>query len=76
MSEKRKIKFVNGIKIGFVRKIWNRFWYFVGYFGPGNSLRVFANKARGVKIRNENEKVEKFLSKGRSEAICKNGCLL
>jgi len=50
MTEERKIRFVKGIKIGFLRKLWNRFWYFLGYFGPGNSLRVFANRSRGVKI--------------------------
>ena len=50
MSGEVKIKFVKNIKISFIRKTWNRFWYFLGYFGPGNSLRVLANKARGVKI--------------------------
>jgi acetyltransferase-like isoleucine patch superfamily enzyme len=43
-------KFVKGIAIGFFRKFVNRFWYILGYFGPGNRLRVFANRARGVKI--------------------------
>jgi len=41
---------VNEIKMGFFRKAWNRFWYFLGYFGMGNRLRVFANRRRGVKI--------------------------
>lgn len=49
MSESKKI-YVREIKINFLRKIWNRFWYFMGYFGPGNGLRVFANRMRGVKI--------------------------
>ena len=50
MNKESKIKFVKNIKINFIRKTWNRFWYFIGYFGPGNSLRVLANRARGVKI--------------------------
>ena len=50
MSEEKKVRFVSKIRIGFIRKIWNRFWYFLGYFGLGNNLRVFANKVRGVKI--------------------------
>ena len=48
-TQKKKVA-VNEIKIGFFRKIWNRFWYFIGYFGLGNGMRVFANKMRGVKI--------------------------
>ena len=50
MSEEKKVRYVNEIKISFAKKIWNRFWYFLGYFGPGNSFRIFANRARGVKI--------------------------
>ena len=38
------------IRIGFFRKIWNRLWYILGYFGPGNKIRVLAHKMRGVKI--------------------------
>lgn len=49
-EEKNKILFVNRVKISPFRKIWNRFWYIVGYFGPGNSIRVLANRMRGVKI--------------------------
>jgi acetyltransferase-like isoleucine patch superfamily enzyme len=45
-----KTRFVNKIEIGFFKKISNRFWYFLGYFGLGNNLRVLANRARGVKI--------------------------
>lgn len=48
--KKHKSKFVQEISIGFFRKLINRFWYVLGYFGPGNDLRVFANKSRGVKI--------------------------
>lgn len=50
MSEEKKVRFVDKIRINPIRKIWNRFLYFLGYFGPGNSLRVLANRARGVKI--------------------------
>ena len=50
MKKTQKTKFVHKIKIGPFRKFWNRFWYFLGYFGPGNSLRVLANRARGVRI--------------------------
>ena len=50
MDKESKTKFVKNIRISFIRKIYNRFWYFLGYFGPGNSLRILANKARGVKI--------------------------
>jgi len=49
-GEKNKTFFVNRVKIGPFKKIWYRFWYFLGYFGMGNSLRVLANKMRGVKI--------------------------
>ena len=45
-----KTTFINRVKIGFFRKLWNRFWYLLGYIGPGNHIRVFANKMRGVKI--------------------------
>ncbi|MEK6925702.1 MAG: acyltransferase [Nanoarchaeota archaeon] len=48
--ESHKKKFVKNIPICFFRKITNRFWYILGYFGPGNNLRIIANKARGVKI--------------------------
>ncbi len=48
--EEKRIIHANEVKIGFFRKIWNRFWYVLGYFGPGNRLRVLANKMRGVKI--------------------------
>jgi acetyltransferase-like isoleucine patch superfamily enzyme len=48
--ENREKKFVNVIRIGSFRKFMNRIWYILGYFGPGNKLRVFANRARGVKI--------------------------
>lgn len=47
--DKRTV-FVNRVKINFFKKLWNRFWYLLGYIGPGNRLRVFANKMRGVKI--------------------------
>ncbi len=50
MVEKSKKKFVHNIKLSFFRKFINRIFYFLGYFGPGNSLRVFANRMRGVKI--------------------------
>lgn len=50
MGNEEKTRFVGKIKINPIRKIWNRFLYFLGYFGPGNSLRVLANRARGVKI--------------------------
>ena len=50
MRKEEKTRFVGKIKINPVRKTWNRFLYFLGYFGPGNSLRVLANRARGVKI--------------------------
>ena len=50
LEEKNKIFFVNRVKIGPFRKTWNRFWYFIGYFGIGNSLRVLANRMRGVRI--------------------------
>ena len=50
MRKEEKTRFVSKIKINPIRKIWNRFLYFLGYFGPGNSLRVLANRARGVKI--------------------------
>ena len=50
MNKENKTMFVNKIEIGFIKKMLNRFWYFLGYFGPGNSLRVLANRARGVKI--------------------------
>jgi len=50
MDKKSKTKFVKNIRMGSIRKIYNRFWYFLGYFGPGNSIRVLANRARGVKI--------------------------
>jgi len=49
-GEKNKIFFVNRVKIGLFRKMWNRLWYFLGYFGMGNNLRIFANRTRGVKI--------------------------
>lgn len=49
-GEKNKTFFVNRVKITPFKKIWYRFWYFLGYFGMGNSLRVLANKMRGVKI--------------------------
>ncbi len=42
--------YVHRVKINFFKKMWNRFWYFLGFFGPGNDLRVFANRMRGVKI--------------------------
>lgn len=45
-----KVAFASNVKIGFFRKTWNRLWYLIGYIGPGNSLRVFANRMRGVKI--------------------------
>ncbi len=45
-----KTAFVNRVRIGFFRKLWNRFWYILGYVGPGNRLRVFANRQRGVNI--------------------------
>lgn len=45
-----KTRYVNKVKINFFKKLWNRFWYILGYAGPGNSLRVFANRMRGVKI--------------------------
>ncbi|HTZ41683.1 MAG TPA: acyltransferase [Candidatus Omnitrophota bacterium] len=48
----KKTEFVNQVKIGFFRKLRNRFWYFLGYIGPGNKLRVFANRRRGVHIGN------------------------
>src|SRR3989344_2748802 len=48
--ENKKINFVREVRINSFRKMWNRFWYILGYFGPTNTLRVFANKARGVKI--------------------------
>ena len=50
MNKESKTMFVNKIEIGSLKKLLNRFWYFLGYFGPGNSLRVLANRARGVKI--------------------------
>ncbi len=50
MKEGQKTKFVHEVKIGFFKKFSNRIWYFLGYFGPGNSLRIFANRARGVNI--------------------------
>ena len=50
MSNSNKKRFVKEIKHGFFRKFINRILYFIGYFAPGNSLRVFANRARGVKI--------------------------
>lgn len=46
----KKTTFVSQVKIGFFRKLWNRFWYLIGYMGPGNRLRVFANRRRGVHI--------------------------
>ncbi|MDD5699644.1 MAG: acyltransferase [Candidatus Nanoarchaeia archaeon] len=46
----KKITFVDRVKIGFFRKMWNRFWYFIGYIGLGNRIRVFANRQRGVNI--------------------------
>jgi len=49
-KENKKIRFVNRIRINPLRKMWDRFWYVLGYFGPGNSLRVFANRVRGVDI--------------------------
>ncbi|MBI3623772.1 acyltransferase [Candidatus Pacearchaeota archaeon] len=49
ITDQRK-RFVKEIKIGFFKKIMNRFWYLLGYFGPGNTIRVAANRARGVKI--------------------------
>jgi acetyltransferase-like isoleucine patch superfamily enzyme len=45
-----KTRFVDKVKIGFFKKLWNRFWYILGYAGPGNNLRVFANRRRGVNI--------------------------
>jgi acetyltransferase-like isoleucine patch superfamily enzyme len=50
MAQNKKTRFVKQIRGSFFRKLINRFWYFLGYFGPGNKLRVIANKARGVKI--------------------------
>ena len=50
IGEKNKIFFVNRVKIGPFKKIVNRLLYFMGYFGIGNNLRVFANRMRGVKI--------------------------
>jgi acetyltransferase-like isoleucine patch superfamily enzyme len=50
MKQERKIMHVNEVKIGFFKKIKNRFWYLLGYVGPGNSIRVLANKMRGVNI--------------------------
>ena len=49
-KEDKKQMFVQNIKIGPFRKMWSRFWYFVGYFGIGNNMRIMANKMRGVKI--------------------------
>lgn len=46
----KKTTFVNRVKTSFFRKMWNRFWYILGYAGPGNRLRVFANRQRGVNI--------------------------
>ena len=46
----KKTTFVNQVKIGFFRKFWNRFWYILGYMSPGNRIRVFANRRRGVNI--------------------------
>lgn len=42
--------FVKDIRINYFIKMKNRFLYFLGYFGPGNKIRVFANRMRGVKI--------------------------
>lgn len=49
-NNEKKMIFVKSIKINPLKKIWNRFWYLLGYFGPGNKIRVLANKMRGVKI--------------------------
>jgi len=48
--EENKIKYVREVKTGFFKKIKNRVWYLLGYFGPGNSLRILANRKRGVNI--------------------------
>lgn len=45
-----KIIFVKSVKINPIKKMLNRFLYLLGYFGPGNKIRVAANKMRGVKI--------------------------
>ena len=50
MDNESKTKFVKNIRISPIKKIHNRFWYLLGYFGPGNHIRVLANRARGVKI--------------------------
>lgn len=50
MTKDKKTHFVKQVKIGFFRKLLNRFLYLLGYFGPGNKLRIIANRARGVKI--------------------------
>ena len=50
MKSDKKVRYVNRVKMGFFKKIKNRFWYLLGYIGPGNNLRVLANKMRGVKI--------------------------
>ena len=49
-KEYKKQIFVQEIRIGLFKKMWNRFWYVLGYFGMSNSLRILANKMRGVKI--------------------------
>ena len=50
MEKTKRIHFVKEVRISFFRKLANRFWYLLGYFGPGNRIRVIANKARGVNI--------------------------
>ena len=50
MEEDKRITLVNRVKINPFRKFCNRFWYLLGYIGPGNKIRVLANKKRGVKI--------------------------
>ncbi len=50
MEKSKNTIFVSRVKINPFRKMWNRFWYLIGYIGPGNKLRVSANKMRGVKI--------------------------
>lgn len=50
MINNQKTRFVKNIKISSLKKIKNRILYLLGYFGPGNKIRIFANRARGVRI--------------------------
>ncbi len=50
MNAKTQTRHVMRVKINPLKKFINRFLYLLGYFGPGNNLRVWANKKRGVNI--------------------------